>query len=63
MVSLNKDNSRKDILIAVNVEQNDMRPYISELTNATMMHLTQTWTKIPQMMNIPRSITKMNGLY
>ena len=38
---------------------------MSELTNATMMDLTQsqTSTKIPQMINIPRTITKMNGLY
>ena len=34
---------------------------MSELTNATMMNLTQTSTKIPQKINIPRSITKMNG--
>ena len=59
MASLNKDNSQKDILndeikiIAVNVEQNDARPYMSELTNATMMDLTQMSTKIPQMINIP----------
>ena len=62
MASLNKDTSQKDILddeiniIAVNVKQNDVRPYISELTNATMMDpdLTQTSTKIPQIkINIP----------
>ena len=35
---------------------------ISELANATMMDLTQTSTKIPQMINIPRPITNMNGL-
>ena len=58
MASLNKDSSQKDILddeiniIAVNVEQNDLRS-MSELTNATMMNLTQTSTKIPQMINIP----------
>ena len=46
MVSLNKDSSRKDILddeiniIVVNVERNDVRPHMSELTNATMMDLT-----------------------
>ena len=50
MASLNKDSSQKDILddeiniIAVNVEQNDVRSYMSELTNATMMDLTQTST-------------------
>ena len=66
---LNKDNSQKDILddginiLAVNVEQNDVRPYMSELTNTTMMDLTHTSSKIPQMINIPRSITKMNGLH
>ena len=48
MASLNKDSSQKDILdneiniIAVNVEQKDVHPYMSELTNATMMDLTQT---------------------
>ena len=69
MASLNKDSSQKDILndginiLAVNVEQNDVCLYTSELTNATMMHLTQTSTKIPQMVSIPRPITKMNGLH
>ena len=59
MASLNKDSSQKDILddetsiIAVNVEQNDVRSYMSELTNATIMDPTQTSTKIPQMINIP----------
>ena len=52
VASLNKDSSHKNILddeisiIAVYVEQNDMRPYVSELTNATMMDLAQTLTKI-----------------
>ena len=69
MAALNKDSSQKDILddginmLAVNVEQNDVRPYMSELTNATMMDLNQTSIKIPQMTNISRSITKMNGLH
>ena len=76
MASLNKDSSQKDILndginifavnveqSDVNVEQNDVRPYMSELTNVNMMDLTQTSPKIPQMINIPRSITKMNGLH
>ena len=69
MASLNKDSSQKVILddginiLAVNVKQNDVRPYMSELTNATMMDLTQTSTKIPQMINISRSITKMKGLH
>ena len=42
MASLNKDSSQKDILddginiLAVNVEQNAVCPYMSELTNATM---------------------------
>ena len=55
MASLNKDSPQIDILddgnniFAMNVEQNDVRPYISELTNATMMDLTQTSTKFPQM--------------
>ena len=55
MASLNKDSSENDILddginiLAVNVEQNDVRPYMSELINATMMDLTQMSTKIPQM--------------
>ena len=79
MASLNKDSSQKVILndginiLAVNVEQN-VSPYMSELyafdtashtqrTNATMMDLTQTSTKIPLKINIPRSITKMNGLH
>ena len=59
MASLNKDSSQKDILddeiniIAVNVEQNDVRPCMSELTNATKIDLTRTSTKIPQMINIP----------
>ena len=70
MASLNKDSSQKSILdnsistLAVNVEQNDVRPYMSELTNATMMDLTRTSTKIPRMIiNFPRPITKMNGLH
>ena len=38
----------------MNVEQTDVRPYMFELlTNATMMDLTETSTKIPQMINIP----------
>ena len=55
MASLNKDSPQKDILddgnniFATNVEQNDVRPYMSELINATMMDLTQTSTKFPQM--------------
>ena len=58
MALLNKDSSQKDILddginiFAVNVEQYDGRPYISELTNAMMIDLTQTSTKIPHMINI-----------
>ena len=48
-------------ILAANVEQNDVHAYMSELTNVTMMDLTQTSTKIPQMINIPRPITKMNG--
>ena len=69
MASLNKDSSQKDILgdriniLAVNVEQNDVRPYKSELTIATMMDLTRMSTKIPQMIDIPRPITKMGGLH
>ena len=69
MASLNKDNTQKDILddginiLTVNVEQNDVRPYMSELTNATIMDLNQTTTKLPQMINIPRPITKLNGLH
>ena len=69
MASLNKDNTQKDILddginiLAVNVEQNHVRPYMSELTNATIMDLNQTTTKLPQMINIPRLITKMNGFH
>ena len=66
MASLNKDSwSQKDILddgikiLAVNVEQNDVHPNMSEPTNPTMMDLTQTLTKIPQMIKILRSITKM----
>ena len=61
MASLNKDSSQKDILddevkiFAVNVQQNDVRPYMSEATNATMIDLTQTSTKIPQI-NIPRAL-------
>ena len=53
MASLNKDSFQKDILddeiniIAVNVDQYDVRTCMSELTNATMMDLTQTSTKIP----------------
>ena len=52
MTSMNKDSSQKDILddginvLAVNVEQNCVRPYMSELTSTTMMDLTQTSTKI-----------------
>ena len=59
MASLNKDSSQKDILddeiniITVNVEQNDVRPYRSELTNTTTMDLTQASTNILQMINIP----------
>ena len=47
MASLNKDYSQKDILddginiLAVKVKQNDVLPYMSELTNATIMDLTQ----------------------
>ena len=69
MASLNKDSSQKDILddginiLAVNVNQNDVSPCMFELANATMMDLTQTSTRIPQMINIPKSITKMNGLH
>ena len=69
MAILNKDRSQKDTLddgmniLAVNAEQNDVRPYIPELTNATMMDLTQTSTKIPQIIDIPRLITKMNGFH
>ena len=69
MALLNKDSSQKDILddginiLAENVEQNGVCPYMSELTNATMMDPTQTSTKIPRMINIPRPITKMNGLH
>ena len=64
MASLNKDSSQKDILddeiniIAVNVTQNDVRPYMSELTNATMMDLTQMSTEIPQKISIPWPITR-----
>ena len=59
MASLNKDSSQKDILdneiniITVNVEQNDVHPYRSELTNTTTMDLTQASTNILQMINIP----------
>ena len=48
MASLNRDSSQKDILddginiLALNVEQNGVRPYLSELTNATMKDRTQT---------------------
>ena len=69
MASLNKDSSQNDIfddginILAVNVEQNDVCPNMSELTNNTMINLAYTSTKIPQMINIPRSITKMNGLH
>ena len=69
MTSLNKDSSQKDILddginiLAVSVEQNGVRPYMSELTSATMTDLTQASTKIPQMINLPRSLMKMNGLH
>ena len=69
MASLNKDSSQKDILddeiniFAVNMEQNYARPYMSEPTHATMMDLTQTLTKIPQKIHIPRPITKMNRLH
>ena len=57
MASLNKGRSQKDILdddiniIPVNMEQNDVCPFMSELTNATIMDLTQTSTKVPQMIN------------
>ena len=63
IVSLNKGSSEKDTLDdginmlgnAVNVEQNDVRPYMSELTtNTTMMDMTQTPRKIPQKINIPK---------
>ena len=53
MASLNKDSFQEDILndgvniLVVNVEQNDVRPNMSELTNATMMDLTEMSTKIP----------------
>ena len=40
-----------------------MRPYMSELTNATMMDPTQASTKIIQMINIPRPTTKMKELH
>ena len=69
MASLNKDSFQEDILndgvniLVVNVEQNDVRPNMSELTNATMMDLTEMSTKIPLMINIPKPITKMNGLH
>ena len=69
MASLNKDSSQKHILDdginirAVNVEQNDLRPYMPDLTNATIMDLTQTSTKTPQMINTPRPITQINGLH
>ena len=69
MASLNKDSSQKDILddginiLAVSVEQNGVHPYMSALTNATMIDPTQTSTKIPQMINIRRPITKMKGLH
>ena len=68
MASLNKDSSQKNTLddginiLAVNVEQNDVRPWVC-LANQRHHDLTQTSTKIPQMINIPRSITKMNGLH
>ena len=48
---------------SMNVEQNDVRPYMSELTNATMMDLTQTSTKIPQMIDIPRPMITLVILY
>ena len=47
MDSLNKDSSQKDILddginiLAENVEQNGVRPCMSELINATTMDPTQ----------------------
>ena len=70
MASLNRDSLQNDMLddginiLAVNVEQIDVRPKMPELTNATMIDLTQTLTKIPQMIiNIPRSIMKMNGFH
>ena len=69
MASLNTDSFQKDMLddgikiLAVNMEQNDERPYMSELTNATMMDLTQTSTRTPQMINIPGPRTKMNRLH
>ena len=53
----------ESIILAVNVEQNDVHPHISELTNATMIDLTQTSAKIPQMINILRPIMKINGLH
>ena len=58
MASKQSRQSLHDIL-ALNVEPNDVRSYMFELTNATMMDLTQTSTKIPQMINlIPRPITE-----
>ena len=70
MASLNKGSFQKDILddeiniIALSVEQNDLRPCMSELINTAMMDLIQTSTKIPQIMiNVPWPITKMAGLH
>ena len=72
IVSLNKGSSEKDTLDdginmlgnAVNVEQNDVRPYMSELTtNTTMMDMTQTPRKIPQKINIPKIDNEENGLH
>ena len=65
MTSLNKDSSEKDILDDRNniLVVNDASSYMSELFNATMVDLNQTSTTIPQMINMPRLITKMNGLH
>ena len=44
MASLNKDSSQKDILDdEINIFAVNVRPNISEVTNATMMDLTQTF--------------------
>ena len=44
----------------MNVEPNDVGPNMFEPTNATMTDLTQTSTKIPQMIKlIPRPMTEM----
>ena len=36
----------------MNVEPNDVRPCMSELTNGTMMDMTQTSTEIPQVIKV-----------